>query len=303
MTRIGKGRWLLLSLVLSLLLFPVFHGAALELDAIFDFGNLGFSPNRDSSDTGFTGLDWLWGGTLELAHQFSDNVEVRGGIYRDVVLRNVAYAMMYYKLDYFRMGFGIIQGVQNSADTVLKPGIASSVRVDVPGVVFASFLFDYSLGGPPIEVADYLQSRSEFVLGFYAHNVICSLGVYSKKFVEQETAQEVVDDLIRYFFKADVFRKNSPYRLVFTFGYQSMQKKFLDGSASPPVHTLNSLLAGAELDVDVTRYLALLVGLDASVFTLGDDQLAGLQYPGPGGFLFTAHAGFSLNFAALKARR
>jgi hypothetical protein len=293
----------LLSLVAMLLLFPALRCAGVELNALFNLGNLGFDSERVAADTGYTGQDWFWGGSVEVAHNFSENIAIKGGFYRDTVLRNVMYAMLYYNLDFFSIGIGTIQGFQNSAGTILKPGIGGSFELGFPGVMFARMLFDNSLGGQLIEPSDYLQSRSEFAVGFYVPNAICSLSFQSKKFIEQEAAQRIVDSLVAYSFKADVYQKNSPYRLLFTVGYQFLQKKFLDGSATPPVHTLNSLLAGVELDIIVTSYLTLRLGLDSAILTIGQDQLAGVWNPGPGGFLFKAQTGFSLDLENLKGGR
>jgi hypothetical protein len=294
----------LLSLATLLLLLTAEQAAGVELEARFNLGNIGFDQERDPADSTYTGLDWLWGGSVEVNHGFSDRTAIKAGVYRDDVLRNVAYALLYYNLDFLSMGIGTIQGVGNTDGTILKPGIASSVELHFPGIMFTRLLFDYSLGGLfEGETGDYLQSRNELALGFYARNAICALSFESKKFVEQQAAQQVVDSLQRYAFTVDIYKKNTPFRLLLSFAYQSLQKKFLDGVTNP-VHTLDSLMAGLELNVEVTRYLTLMLGLDSAVLTFGDDYLAGIPTnPGPGGYLFTARTGFTLNFENMKSRR
>ena len=109
---------------------------------------------------------------------------------------------------------------------------------------------------------------------------------------------------MRYSFEADIFQKNAPYRLLFSLAYQTLQKKFIDDLVSPdPIHTLNSLMVGVELSIDLTRFLTIMLGVDSALLTFGDDQLDGLQNPAPGGYLFQAHTGFTLNFENLKTRR
>jgi hypothetical protein len=290
--------------VLLLLLLPAFQAAGVELGTRFSLGNLGFDPDRASTDISYSGQDWYWGGSVEVGHGFSERVGIRAGFSRDTVLRNLAYAMLFYNLDFLSMGLGTIQGINSTEGTVLKPGIASSVQLSFPGVMFARILFDYSLSSLLMETGDYSQNRNEVSIGFYAPNAICSLSFQSKKFSELQAAMEVVDSLMRYSFEADIYKKNSPYRLLFSFAYQTLQKKFLDGSASPPVHTLSSLLAGLQLSIDVTRYLTLMLGMDSAVYTFGDDDLAALPAnPAPGGYLFQARTGFTLNFENLKTRR
>ena len=303
MKRFGEGRFLFLPFTLLLLLFPAWGAAGLELGVLFDLGNLGFSPERAATDTAYTGEDLFWGASVEISHGFSGNVSTRGGFYRDPVLRNVAYALLYYELDFVSLGIGTIQGVSNSDSEILKPGIASSIQLSFPGAMFARIRFDTSLGGQLMEPGDYMQSRNELSIGVYVRNAICSLSFESKKFIEQQATMEVVDSLLRYSFVADIFQKNVPYRLQFSLAYQSLQKKFLDGTPSPPIHTLNSVMAGAELDIEVTRFLTLVAGLDSAVLTFGEDELDGLQNPAPGGYLFKARTGFTLNFANLKTRR
>jgi hypothetical protein len=293
------------ALLVLLLLLPAGQAAGVELNALFDLGNLGFDRERSATDDGYTGREWYWQGSVEVNHGFSERTAIKAGLYRDTVLRNVAYALLYYNLDFLSMGIGTIQGLNNTDSTILKPGIASSVQLSFPGVMFARLLSDYSLGGLlEGETGDYQQSRNELALGFYARNAICSLTLQSKKFAEHQTdTLDVVDSLLRYAFTADIYKKNFPFRLLFSFAYQSLQKKFLDETAGSTVHTLNSLMAGLELDVDVTRYLTFMLGLDSAVLSFGDDYLAGLSNPAPGGYLFRGQTGFTLKFDNLKSRR
>jgi hypothetical protein len=289
--------------VLLLLLLPALPGAGLELNTRFDLGNLGFDPDRDSADATYSGTQYFWGGTVEVTHGFSERMAIRAGFTRDVVLRNLAYAMVYYNLDYLSMGIGTIQGFNNTGGSVLKPGLASSVQLNFPGVMFARLQFDTSLGSVLMETGDYSQNRNELSVGFYVPNAICSLSLQSKKFFEhQSDTLDIVDSLMRYSFDADIFKKNAPYRLLFSLAYQTLQKKFIDGLTNP-VHTLSSLMVGVQLSIDLTRFLTIMLGADSALLTFGEDQLAGLQNPAPGGYLFQARTGFTLNFENMTRRQ
>jgi hypothetical protein len=239
---------------------------------------------------------------VEVTHGFSERMALRAGFSRDTVLRNLAHVMIYYNLDYLSMGVGTIQGFNNTNGATLKPGLASSVQLSFPGVMFARLLFDYSLGSVLMETGDYTQNRNELTVGFYVPNAICSFTLQSKKFFEEGGTTDAVDSLMRYSFQADIYQKNAPYRLLFSLAYQTLQKKFYDG-ATDPVHTLSSLMAGVELAIDLTRFLTVELGADSALFTFGEDQLAGLQNPAPGGYLFQAYTGFTLKFENLKHRR
>jgi hypothetical protein len=300
MKRTRGNRANIAALILVLLLLPAFRGAALELSTRFDLGNLGFDPDRAAADPTYPGTAWYWGGTVEVTHGFSERMALRAGFSRDTVLRNMAYAMIYYNLEYLSMGLGTIQGFNNTGGATLKPGLASSVQLTIPGVMFTRLLFDYSLGSVLLEDGDYSQNRNELSVGFYVPNAICSLILESKKFYEQRTATlDVVDSLLRYSFQADIFQKNAPYRLLFSLAYETLQKKFFDG-ATNPVHTLNSLKAGVELSVDLARFLTIMFGLDSALLTMGDGLLSGVQNPA---YLFQAYSGFTLNFENMKNRR
>jgi hypothetical protein len=300
MKRTRGNRANIAALIIVLLLLPAFRGAALELSTRFDLGNLGFDPDRAAADATYPGTAWYWGGTVEVTHGFSERMALRAGFSRDTVLRNMAYAMIYYNLEYLSMGLGTIQGFNNTGGATLKPGLASSVQLTIPGVMFTRLLFDYSLGSVLLEDGDYSQNRNELSVGFYVPNAICSLILESKKFYEQRTATlDVVDSLLRYSFQADIFQKNAPYRLLFSLAYETLQKKFFDG-ATNPVHTLNSLKAGVELSVDLARFLTIMFGLDSALLTMGDGLLSGVQNPA---YLFQAYSGFTLNFENMKNRR
>jgi hypothetical protein len=290
----------LLSLALLLLLLPTWQAFSMELEARFDLGNLGFDPDRASTDATYSGTDYYWGGTVEVTHGFSERMGLRAGFSRDAVLRNMAYAMLYYNLDYLNMGIGTIQGFNNTTGATLKPGLASSVQLNFPGVMFARIEFDSSLGSVPLDTGDYTQNRNELSVGFYVPNAICSLTLESRKLYELQAAEAVVDSLMRYSFTADIFKKNSPYRLLFSLAYQTLQKKF---TVADTVHTLNSLMAGLQLSFDLTRYLTIMLGVDNGLLTSGQDQLDGLQNPAPGGYLFQATTGITLNFSNMKTRR
>ena len=300
MKRTHGNRIGFLASILLLLLVPALQGAGLELSTHFDLGNLGFDPDRAPADATYSGTDYFWGGIVEVTHGFSERMAIRAGFSRDTALRNLAYAMVYYNLDYLSMGIGTIQGFNNTNGATLKPGLASSVQLSFPGTMFARLQFDSSLGSIPLDTGDYTQNRNELSFGFYAPNAICSLTLESKKFYELQAIEAVVDSLMRFSFEADIFQKNAPYRLLFSLAYQTLKKKFV---VTDTVHTLNSMMAGVELSIELTRFLTIMLGMDSALLTFGEDQLAGLQNPAPGGYLFQAHTGFKLNFENMKRRQ
>ena len=291
---------LLAAILLAFSLRPI---AALEIGGSFRFDNLGFKTDRAAADTSFTGLDYFAGGSLFVIHRAADNVSVEAGFLRDDILRSLIYTEIEYQLEYFRLGLGAFLGAFNSPGTLLKSGITTSIGLELPGIAFVRFRSDTSIGGRLVQTGDYLQERSDIAVGFYVPHVICSLNVESKSFTQKRAANlEVVDSLTVYSFKTDIYQKNLPFRILLTFGYQSLDKTYLDGLATPP-HTLNSIILGTRLDLNVTRALALIFSLDSSVYTFGQQQLLGVSNPGPGGYLFRAVAGFSLDLARLDSTK
>jgi hypothetical protein len=167
--------------------------------------------------------------------------------------------------------------------------------LELPGVVFVSLRSDNSLTGSLNESGDFSQSLIDLTLGFYAKNAICSFILSSKQYSELQGTTEIIDHLISYSFKADIFQKNIPFRLVLTFGYQTLDKKYTDAGVSIN-HGLNSVLLGTELDVVLGSRLELIFGIDNNLFTLGSGLLAGNNYFGFAPYLFQAYTGFRLNF-------
>jgi hypothetical protein len=275
--------------------------SGLEVGASFRFDNLGFRTDRTASDTSFSGRDYFWGGSVYLTHELSDSITLEAGVSRDDILRILTYTLFQYQLDYFRLGLGAFLGTFNSTTELLKSGITMSVGLEVPGVVFARLRADSSIGGRLVEAGDFLQERTDVSVGFYVPNVICSLNLETRSFTQKQDTAEVVDSLTVYSFKTDIFQKNLPFRVVLTFGYQTLAKKFIDG-ATNPTNTLNSIILGTDFHLRVSDTLTLQFGLDSSIYSFGQDQLLGVSNPGPGGYLFRASAGFSLDVGQLRAR-
>lgn len=119
-----------------LLLLAAVTLPALEVGGLVQAGNLAFTTDRVPADTSFGGDDYFFGGTLRLAHRFSQNLSLEGGFYRDFILRNVVYSLLTYRLDYISLGVGPFFGTFNAAGTVLKSGITTSVRLELPGIIF-----------------------------------------------------------------------------------------------------------------------------------------------------------------------
>ncbi len=286
---------LIVSIAAAFLLLSAFSAGSLEIGGLFQMGNLGFQPDRPSADNSFPGTDYLFGGSLYLRADFLEHFQVEAGYTRDFVLRNVLYSMLKYRVDYFSLGIGMFVGFFNSGGSTLNSGITTSISLELPGVVFVSLRSDNSLSGSLIESGDFSQRLIDLSVGFYVRNAICSLILTTKEYAEMQGTTEIIDHLIKYSFKADIFQKNVPFRLVLTFAYQTLDKKYIDGSPNP-TDGLNSLLLGTEVDVAIGRHLELIFGIDSALFTMGTGQLSSISYAAFVPYLFQAYTGFRLNF-------
>ncbi|MEW5818336.1 MAG: hypothetical protein AB1798_23475, partial [Spirochaetota bacterium] len=145
--------------------------------------------------------------------------------------------------------------------------------------------------------------RNDISFGYYVRNAICSLNINSRKFVQKASAaQEIVDSLVEYSFKSDIFQKNVPYKILISLGFQQLSKTFID-SSSTVVHTLNSLVIGNQVDIIATEYLTIVIRLDSSLYSFGQGILLGISNPGPGGYLFRATAGATLNLEKIPKKQ
>lgn len=283
---------------------------ALEIGTDFNFGNLGFSKERIDSETTFYGIPaiWPWGVGVYANHEFSDGMGVHTSFHIDPILRNSLYTIFTFSTDYLTIKAGPFVGLFNSLDSMMKAGISTYIKLEYPGLLFVSFRADSSIGARLVQEGDYLQEVSDIEFGFYVPNAICSISMENKSYTEKRKKYptdasssiiEVVDTQTTYAFKTDIYRKNSPYRVLLTFAYQTLKKGFTEGSETIE-HSLNSLLLSVEGRFEVTRFLTLRAQIDSSVYAFGfsDTNLMSIRANAEIAdtpFLFNGGVGFLLN--------
>jgi hypothetical protein len=271
---------------------------AMELTGSFQLGNIGFTADRASTDATFTGQNLFWGGTLALSYDISDSFAVEAGFTRDPLLRNDAYTLLSYKTDYFTLGVGAFLGLFNTDSSVVKTGITISAKLGLPGVLYVFARSDTSLGSGTslfsLLSGDYSVQGTELSVGFYVRNAILSLDLTSKDFILTQGLVQIVDSLTRYTLSIDIYRKNTPMHILVSFAYQTLSKEFLDGMTNPTA-TLDSLIPGVGLDIQITNAFALLANFSTSVYSWGSGLLAGVSGLGYETFLFNGSIGFRVN--------
>jgi hypothetical protein len=255
-------------------------------------GNLGFAADRSATDARFPGSRYFWGLSLYGSQPIAEKFGFETGFYSDPVLRNVTYALFSYDERLISLGVGPFFGFFNDRSTLVKTGIATSVKLQVPGAVFVSFRSDSTVGGELVQEGDYLQQRNDVSFGFYVLNAICTLSLGNRRFEQRTEVDTVVDSLTTYSFTTDIFQKNIPYRLIIKFSYQSLAREFITGATTS---TLNSLVLGTEVDVTLTSAVLLQAGLEGSVYSFGQGTLVGSSEA----FLFRTFAGVKVNVDSL----
>ncbi len=265
---------------------------AFDIGAEAWLSSMSFSSDRDPADTDFAGGTYPWGVSFFASESLSDNVRVEGGYFSDPILRNSAGTLFSYSQKNFTIGVGPFFGLFNDERAILKSGISTFIRLELPGVVFLTFRSDSSIGGELARDGDYLQEHGDIAFGFYVRNAICAIGLDFKKLSQVKSAYKVSDGLTKYFFRTDIFQKNVPYRVGITFSYQSLSKTFLYTDLTTDEDIVNMIVVGADVNANATKTLVLYANFEASVYNFGQGRLSGETSDA---FLFSLSTGFRLN--------
>ncbi len=256
-------------------------------------GNLGFRTDRAIDNTTMPGADYFWGLSLYGTQALSDSISLETGFYADPILRNTSYTLFSYNAKILSVGIGPFFGFFNDTTTLLKSGISTAVRIELPGIAFVSFRSDSSIGGQLVQAGDYLQSRNDISFGIYLPNVICSVFLNSRSFDQKAATNDVVDSLTEYGLLTDIYQKNVPYRLLFSFSYQSLSRSFV--AATTTTSTLDSFVLGLQVTVSLPGSVSLHAGLEGNVYSFGLGTLVGSASD----FLFRSYAGVKINLDSI----
>ena len=288
-----------------MLAFTTFPILAFEVGAEFAIRNLAFADTRTATDEDLP-LVFPWGVSVTAYQEISDSIGVNLGFFTDPTLNFISYTLLDYRQQFLSLSVGPFFGLFNSRNALLKPGISTAVRADVPGIAFVSFRADSSIGGRLVQEGDYLQERSDVTIGFYVRNAICSVNLLTKSYIYRTETEEIVDGYTEYSFDTDLYQKNVPYRILLSFAYQERAKSFIDVvTRAATNHRLRSIVLGTEIDVQIGDWLLYEINIDSSVFSFGSagDEILAMPTSGVGQFLFAASTGFSIQVDTLMERR
>lgn len=269
--------------------------SAMEITTSVTSGNLSFDKAASAPVSSFQGTKFPWGISVYGEKYVTDNTSIKAGIFYDPVLRYTINTLFQYQYNFFKLGVGPFFGIFNTSQTIMKSGITTTVKIELPGVVFASLEADSSIGARFVKVGDYIQEKSLITIGYYIPNAICSLNLVTKSFVvKQEDALEVDDSFTEYSFKVDIFQKNVAFRTVLSFAYQTLSRSYLNTSTGiTATNTLNSLVFGTHFKFNLSDNLSLFTNLESNVYSFGylDSTPLTLPQTGIGLYLFRATAG------------
>ncbi len=272
--------------------------SAMEITTSVTSGNLSFDKAASAPVSSFQGTKFPWGISVYGEKYVTDNTSIKAGIFYDPVLRYTINTLFQYQYNFFKLGVGPFFGIFNTSQTIMKSGITTTVKIELPGVVFASLEADSSIGARFVKVGDYIQEKSLITIGYYIPNAICSLNLVTKSFVvKQEDALEVDDSFTEYSFKVDIFQKNVAFRTVLSFAYQTLSRSYLNTSTGiTATNTLNSLVFGTHFKFNLSDNLSLFTNLESNVYSFGylDSTPLTLPQTGIGLYLFRATAGVTV---------
>jgi len=218
-----------------------------------------------------------------------DGISYKISYATDPILRSLVSVLVTYNVGFAQFSAGPFLGAFNSREAPLKGGLSTSLRLEWPGKIFASFRSDSSLGGGLLANGDYIQETTEISAGWYVHNAICSLSMLTKKFYFRESdTLQTLDNLTRYTLDVNVYRKGAPFTLIWTLGYQALSKTWDTGTSA--TDSLGSVILGARTDWRVSRNVRLTARLETGVYTFGLEDLVG-SGPEQEAFLFDAGLG------------
>jgi hypothetical protein len=271
---------------------------ALEVTGTFRIENLAFEQDRQIADTSFSGYELPVGFSLGVRDSSQQDLSMEAEYVHDAVLRNIVTGLVTYRGNLFSFGVGPFLGFLNTDQLWPKVGVASVFKVEWPGTAFVQLWLDNSSSNRLKDEGDYLQERNNLSVGFYVPNAICSVNILNRRFVEKTATAEITDSMTEYSFVADIYQKNVPFKIVVSFGLQRLARYF-EETAATTSHTLYSILLGTRFDMRLTESIAMMLDLDSSIYTFGQDELLGIS--NPGSYLFRAAAGVTVDVTRMLA--
>jgi hypothetical protein len=223
--------------------------------------------------------------------ELGGSVFYSGGFEWDPVLRNWVFANVGINLGLFTMELGPFIGIFNTCEAFLNPGLSVAVGLEFPGVFFARARAFSSIGDVRVE-GSYTQRGGILTVGFWVPNVICSLNLETKSFIDQRASDLLLEDnLTRAFFRTDIFAKNNPLNFQLDIGYGILKRIYSQSIDSSD--ELKYFFLGLEGAYTINPIIKIFL---AGEMPLLSWSTAPMKDPGKDKILFQARGGIVLNF-------
>lgn len=267
-------------------------------------GSLQFPWSQTTETTGTAAWTpdiarWFYGGAASLDFPMGEDFDIAVGYETDPVIRNVVSSLFRFDKGIASVGVGPFIGFLNDDGRLASFGLSTSLQVQWPGLAYLSARSDGGLAiGLVAGLESVPQTRAELAAGFYTPNAIVSGIVSGKRFSRLDAGGKLIDDnLTRYALVVDIYKKNIPYQLTTTLGYE-VRSKYWD--ASGLTDSLGSAILGLRVTVEVTGAIQVYGEFVDDVFTFGMANLAG-RSPTTSDILFSAVLGMRWSIDPEKA--
>lgn len=287
----------------ALLLSPALPALDLGLEARAGSLQFPWSQKTETTGTAPWASDlsrWFWGGAGWIDMPMGEDFEIHLGYETDPVIRNVVSSLFRFDRGIASVGVGPFLGFLNDDGRLASFGLSTALQVQWPGIAYLSARSDGGLAlGLVAGLSSVPQTRAELAAGFYTPNAIVSAVLSGKRFSQLDAGGlEIDDNLTRYALVVDIYKKNIPYQLTTTLGYEQRSKHW---AASGLTDTLGSAILGLKITVEAGQDLKVYGEFTNAVFTFGMDNLAG-RSPSTKDFLYSAALGLQWSIDPEAAR-
>ena len=251
---------------------------AMDLTVIAGAGNFSFDTSSETSlnqnGEEFKGHFFPFG-KLNIKDQLTDTFGYTATMERDPLLRNTLSCEMTIDAGFLKLSVGPLFGMFNSWDTLIRPGVSTSLGLEFPGIFFLNLRGGATFG------SEYSLETSCISLGFWLPNLLSTINLSANKYNDGPLIQ---DELLRVSYRADIHAKNIPYTVSIEMGYQALTR----GYSSSGEDIIRAVFLGFEADVNIKPNFTLILGSEIPVFIWGKDDLKKAKNH----WFFQAFAGF-----------
>jgi hypothetical protein len=183
-------------------------------------------------------------------------------------------------------------GPFNVDGSVLTSGISTSLRLEMPGVMFGSFRSDSSIGAGLAAPGDYVQEKSEILVGFWVPNIMISARLASESFTFKKLAAlTTVDERTRYEFIFDIYKKNLPYTVRLNFGYENLMRSYVYAADSDD-DEIGAAIIGMDVAMQLNEAMKVSAGAEGALYVWG---IGDIGSPSTNAAMYTIRVGLTWN--------